>query len=98
MTYQNNQIALTRRKGNLPHPKQVTTHTNFTFLLHNSPNDTIISAYADKGILAYFKYFSSRALLTQALIIMTSQDFTPKSIKKVSCTPQIKYRGYLNGI
>ena len=88
----------TLHKVNLPHPKQVSSHTNFMFLLHNSPNDTIISAYADKAILAYFKYFSSRALLTQALIIMTSQDFTPKSIKKVSCTPQIKYRGYLNGI
>ena len=51
MIYQNTQIALTRRKGNLPLPKQVTTHTNLTFLSHNSPNDTIISAYADKGII-----------------------------------------------
>ena len=51
MIYQNTQIALTRRKGNLPLPKQVTTHTNLTFLSHNSPNSLIINAYTDKAII-----------------------------------------------
>ena len=38
-------------KVNLPHPKQVSSYTNFMFLLHNSPNSLIISAYADKAII-----------------------------------------------